>query len=156
LNKFEFSKKKNEKVIVSNVQREKPIEKKVTAPIAKSINILRDRSKYIENKNILKILGLEEKKLLPNQIRTINSMEGFYNHCFRYDRNSHLTENFTILDKGKNLFFISYKKEFYCVADLQTIQIVYKFHNTVFIEITRAETFKKNQQFFRCLFKIYF
>ncbi len=147
LNKFKFSKKKNEEPKVSNIQIEKPIEKKVTIPITKSINKLKDNSMYIENKNILKTLQLEETKLSPNQIRTINFMENFYNHCFRYDRNSHLTENFTILDKGRDLFFISYKKEFYCVADLKTIQIVYILHNTVLIEITRTETFEKISSF---------
>jgi len=95
---------------------------------SKNISVEEDSSnyqkKYVVHKELLTAFDLQEKQLRRECIRTLNVAIAFYESNIS---SKHLekvcTEDFTILFKGMNLYFICYEKEFYGVAKLNGFYI---------------------------------
>ena len=95
---------------------------------------------YVIHKELLIAFGLQESNLNRENIRTLNTMIGFYEwRNSRENKDKERTKYFSILYSGLNLYFISYENEFFGVAKLNQFY-VYQIVDNLPILITKARS----------------
>jgi len=79
----------------------------------------------IQETELLNILGLKNTNLSSSDVWTLNTMKSYYTTHIKY-REQELTQNYSILHKGRNLLLTSYKQEFYALALVGTMYYIYQ------------------------------
>lgn len=98
------------------------------------------KKRYVIHKELLTAFGLQESNLSRENIRTLNTMIGFYEwQNSRENKDKQRTKYFSIVYSGMNLYFISYENEFYGVAKLNQLY-VYQIVDNLPVLITKAQS----------------
>ena len=82
----------------------------------------------LQDLKLLDMLGIKNNNLSNDDTRTINTMKNYYKLHSKH-REEELTEEYSVLHVGRNLFLISYKKELYALAFIDIVYYIYKVIN---------------------------
>lgn len=95
--------------------------------------------------NIAKELYLDARSLTHKQKNIISNMEEFYISSAIKCPQPLFIEEYTILYEKGDFKYVSYEEEFYAIANVDGIYVVYKFDNGIFIKISSTRNYKNVQ-----------
>lgn len=126
---FEFFNYKKDKAF------EETDKKKINYPVH------RNKQGAITVEEIAKCLNLDSRSLTYRQRDVIKRMEAFYNVCSKKHFEVLFSQEYTVCYKEHEFEYISYENEFYALANVDGIYVVYRFDN-FFVKILSTRDYK--------------